>query len=38
MNFNEAQGISWMSSDPLHVGGVWARDYITVGLVLIVIV
>jgi len=30
MNFNKAQGISWMSSDPLRAGGVWAwgRDYI----------
>ena len=25
--FNKAQGISRMSPDPLHVGGVWGRDY-----------
>ena len=25
--FNEAQGISWMSQDPLCMGGVWGRDY-----------
>ena len=25
--FNEAQGISWMSPDPLLTGGVWGRDY-----------
>ena len=25
--FNEAQGISLMSPDPLRAGGVWGRDY-----------
>ena len=29
--FNEAQGISWMSPDPLRAGGVWGRDYRSVG-------
>ena len=28
MNFNEAQGITQMSPDPLRAGGVWARDYL----------
>ena len=27
VNFNEAQGISWMSPDPLRTGRVWGRDY-----------
>ena len=30
-SFNEAQGISWMSPDPLLVGRVWGRDYLVEG-------